>query len=114
LQLEERALTPQLDILRGNMLISGILKNKPYWEDVLKEMSNLLPPEIYLTFFEAEGDGVRLSGNIIKSDENAQAVLSRFMLTLEEGIFDNVSLVTTQKEPGNPNITEFEIICKVD
>ena len=114
LRLEQRTLEPQLNKLRGKILISGILKNKPYWEDTLKEISNLIPPEIYLTYLKAEDSVVCLKGDILRGDDDTQAVLSRFMLALEEGIFQNVSLVTTQKKPGDANIAEFEIICTVE
>lgn len=114
LKLEQRTLQPQLNQLRGKILIGGILKDKPYWGDVLKEISHLIPPEIYLTYLRTENDTVRLKGDILRGDEGPQAVLSRFMLTLEEGIFQDVSLVTTQKKTGSVNIAEFEITCMVE
>lgn len=114
LKLEQRTLQPQLDALRKKISISGILKDKPYWEDALKEMSHLVPAEIYLTYLKAEGNTLRLKGDILNSDEGAQAVLSGFMLALEEGIFENVSLVTTQKRPENTSISTFEITCGIE
>ncbi len=114
LKLEQRTLQPQFDALRKKISISGILKDKPYWEDVLKEMSHLVPAEVYLTYLKAEGNTLRLRGNILNSDEGAQAVLSGFMVALEEGIFENVSLVTTQKRPENTSISTFEITCGIE
>ena len=114
LKLEQRTLEPQLNILRENISIGGISKDQPYWEDALKEISNLIPPEIYFTYLKAEDNMVRFKGDILNSDEGAQVVLSRFMLTLEEGLFENVSLVTTQRKPGNTNIAEFEIISTAE
>ena len=114
LELEQRTLQPQLDELRKKISINGILKDKPYWEDVLKEISHLVPAEVYLTYLKAEGNTLRLKGDILNSDEGAQAVLSGFMLALEEGIFENVSLVTTQKRPENTSISTFEITCGIE
>ena len=114
LKLEQMALGPQLETLRAHILTGGVLKDNPYWEDVLKEISHLIPMEVYLTDLSAEGDMVHFKGNILRSDEGAQAVLSRFMMALEEGIFQNVSLVTTQNKPGGANVAEFEITCTVE
>jgi len=116
LQLEQRTLAPQLEKLRANMLIGGILKDEPYWEDVLKELSAVVPPEMYLTDFSMSDNQIRLMGDIISGDgiDNAQSILSRFMLTLEEGMFRDVSLVTTQKKQANANISNFEITCKIE
>jgi len=114
LQLEQRTLTPQLKELKSNILMAGILKDKPYWEDVLKEISNLIPPEIYLTYLRTDENAVTLKGDISGGAHSTQSVLSHFMLKLEEGIFENVSLVTTQTKPGDPNTAEFEITCGVE
>ncbi len=116
LQLEQRTMAPQLKKLRANMVIGGILKDKPYWEDVLKELSIVVPPEMYFTDFSMVNDQIRLIGDIVSGNgiDNAQPILSRFMLTLEEGIFRDVSLVTTQKKQTDANISTFEITCKID
>jgi len=114
LKLEERTLAPQLNDLRSKMSISSIFKNKPYWEDALKEISNVVPPEIYLTYLSADEDMMNIEGDILRVDQGSQEILSRFMMTLEEGIFENVSLIKTQKKPGNSAIDEFEITCTVE
>ncbi|HQP10029.1 MAG TPA: type IV pilus assembly protein PilM [Candidatus Omnitrophota bacterium] len=114
LRLEERTLAPRLKKLQTSILISGIFKDRPYWEDVLKELSHVVPPEIQMTYLRADDDMVHLKGNILPSGRDSQAVLSGFMLTLEEGIFQDVSLVQTQKQAGKENIAEFEITCKVE
>jgi len=113
-RLEERALTPQLEKLRADMVINDILKDEPYWEDVFKEISNVIPSRIYLTNMDMEEGVVRLEGDILQGDQDTQAVLSQFMLTLEEGIFQDVSLVTAQKREGPLNVSEFEITCRVE
>jgi type IV pilus assembly protein PilM len=114
LKLEQRIAAPQLDVLRADMVIGEILQDKPYWEDVFKEISHVIPPEIYLTNMKMENDVVHLEGDIHQGERGAQAVLSGFMLTLEEGIFRDVSLVTTQKKEDNPDVSEFQITCKVE
>jgi Tfp pilus assembly protein PilN len=114
LKLEQRIAAPQLDVLRADMVIGEILQDKPYWEDVFKEISHVIPPEIYLTNMKMENDVVHLEGDIHQGERGAQAVLSGFMLTLEDGIFRDVSLVTTQKKEDNPDVSEFQITCKVE
>lgn len=114
LKLEQRVMAPQLDALRTNMIIGDMLKDKPYWEDVLKEISHVIPPEIYLTSMTMENDIINLEGDIHQSERDAQAILSNFMLTLEDGIFRDVALVTTRKKADHLSASEFQITCKVD
>ena len=57
---------------------------------------------------------VILNGVIIQDDQSAQSSLSNFMITLEEGIFRNVNLVTAKKESEDSRVTEFEITAEVD
>jgi len=114
LKLEQRTVAPKLKQLRAGMMVSQIVKDKPYWEDVLKEIGNVMPAGIYLTYLGMSDDTIRLRGEIIQGGKDAQEVLSHFMLTLEKGIFQNVSLVTTQQKEDNAAVSEFEIICKVE
>jgi cell division ATPase FtsA len=114
LLLEKRSLVPQMGALRERILIGGIFKNQPYWEDVLKEIGHVIPPEIILVYLQAEDDVLHLKGEIRRADQNSQAVLSRFMMALEKGIFQNVNLVMTQKKSVSPDIVEFEVICTVE
>lgn len=113
-KLEYRSLAPQMEVLRAKMLTDKFLLNKPYWEDVLKEISNTIPGNIYLSNLSMENDLVNLKGIITQSGQAAEGALSNFMLTLEKGILKNVSLVTMRKRDKDSTASEFEIRCEVD
>jgi type IV pilus assembly protein PilM len=114
LRLEQRTAVAQLEAIRSAIWADRILMEHPYWEDVLKEISNTIGPGMYLTELNMKDDLVGLKGVIIEDDRRAQALLSDFMITLEEGIFRNVNLVTAQKESESSRVSEFEITTEID
>ena len=88
-----------------------VLIDEPHWEDVLKELSNVVPREIHLTDFKMEKGVIYIEGVVSSSD--GENILSQFIMSLEEGIFKNVKLVKTRDlkdKTGN----QFEIECWVD
>ena len=107
------SLKPQLEEARKQIQINRILVNEPYWGDVLKEVSNVVPPNIYLTKLKMDGGVVTLKGIIFAREEATEQTLSGLMLTLEKGIFKNVTLVTTRKGVEKEG-AEFELRCEID
>lgn len=114
LKLEQKSLVPQLETIRSKMVTNQILNIHPYWEDILREISNTIEPGMYLTELSMQDDIVNLKGIIFKSDQGEQAILSNFMITLEDGIFQRVSLVISKKEAENSTVSEFEITAEVE
>jgi len=114
LELEYRTLVPKLQDVQKKMLASQILKGRPYWEDVLKEISNVIPSNIYLTHLSMEDDIVNLKGVLSEGGQTAESSLSDFMLTLEKGIFKNVRLITIQQLGDDALRSNFEIECRID
>lgn len=117
LQTEHGRLLPSLKGFEEKALIGNIVGNKPHWEDVLKEISNIIPSHMYLTEIRQENDIVYLSGAIIKSTPQGQTdevLLSDFMLTLEKGILRNVTLVSTAKTEGSQATSVFEVKAEVE
>lgn len=113
-KVEYSSLAPQAQELYKKMLIARAFLNRPHWEDALKEISNIVPFNIYLTKLSMKNDILNLKGVIIQSSQTAEAALSNFMMALEKGIFKNVTLVTTSKRDENIATSEFEIKCEVD
>jgi Tfp pilus assembly protein PilN len=110
-QLELSSLQPQLRRAEAQRLASMAIAGEPHWADVFKELSNIVQPDIYLTELSMASRTIKMKG--IVDSEEAEALLSDFMLSLEKGIFKNVKLVTTKElmdEAGN----EFELKCWVD
>ncbi len=117
LQTEHGRLLPSLKGFEEKALIGNIVGNKPHWEDVLKEISNIVPSYMYLTEIRQESDIVYLSGAIVKNAPRGQTdeiLLSDFMLTLEKGILKNVTLVSTAKTEGPQATSVFEIKAEVE
>ena len=59
-------------------------------------------------------DVISLQGVIMRGNQETQAPLSDFMIALEEGIFRNVSLVSSKMETENALTSEFEITAEID
>jgi len=59
--------------------MSGILANEPYWEDVLRDLSNLIPDNIYLTNFSMQNNLINIKGIVIPSKDEVKLV-SDFVL----------------------------------
>jgi len=114
LTLEQKTLGPQVESMRLMLVADQILKGRPYWEDVLREISNVMQPKMYLTELSMDNDVVNFVGVINQGDQGAQAVLSSFMIKLEDGIFKDVSLVTSRRETEGKLTFEFEITTEVE
>lgn len=108
--LEESSLQPQLKLAETQSLANKALSGEPHWEDLLKELSNVVSENIYLTNLSMEEKVIRMNGIIVS--EEGEELLSGFILTLERGIFKNVKLVTTKDI--DKTSSEFEIKCWVD
>jgi len=113
-KLEQRSLVYQLQKFREKMLMGQVLQNKPYWEEVLKELSNIVPRHMHLVKLTMDQDIIKLEGVIVPKGQTVESTLSNFMLMLENGMFKNVSLVMTRKMSGNLSKSEFEIKCEIE
>lgn len=113
-KLEKRSLAPQMQKIEKRMLIEQVLKNHPFWEEVFKEISNVMPSNMHLTHLSMKENVLHLKGIIIQGGQTDEVTLPNFMLTLEQGLFKNVSLVTTKKIPGNLATSRFAIKCEVE
>jgi len=108
---ELSSLQHQLKKIEMQNLINKILVDKPYWGDVTKELSNIVPNHIYLTRLSMKKKVLRMEGIILSKEK--EKIISDFVSVLENGIFNNVKLVTIH-EMKNRNEDEFELTCFVD
>lgn len=104
-RLELSALKMHLEETRDRLLAQDILKHEPYWEDVLKEVSQVVPPYIYLKEIRMQRGLITIKG-MIHFSKKPQEALSNFIRTLEEGIFKNVRFIAIQEKQ---DINEFEL-----
>lgn len=110
-QYELSALQQQFGGLEDWKVMFEILKDAPYCEDILKEISNVIPLDMYLQELRMQGRVCFIKGIISSSVSNPEAVLSHFIQNLERGIFKNAASVTIQERAGIKEF-EFQIECK--
>ena len=110
-KIELSSLQPQLEEVEAQRLTNKMLVDEPYWQDIFKELSNIIPNDVYLTELDMEKKVIKMKGIIIS--EEGEELFSDFILTSEKGIFKNVKLVKIQdiKEKA---ANEFELKCWVD
>jgi type IV pilus assembly protein PilM len=112
-RMELSGLQPQLKLAETQILANDVLVNEPHWEDVFKEIGNVIPEDIHLTEINTREKSITMKGAVDSEEE--EVLLSNFILNLEKGIFHDVKLVRSEdKDVGKQSITEFEIKCWVD
>ncbi len=109
-KLEFSSLGNQLVLAETQHLANTRLANEPYWDDIFKELSNIIPDRIFLTQVNMSDQLISMRG--VVSSETRQQILSNFILILEEGIFKDVKLVTTKEISDDSNM--FELKCWID
>jgi len=114
LKLEQTTLVPQMASLRMMFVADQIQGSHPHWEDALREISNAMQPKMYLTKLSLNNDVIHFKGIITQRDQGAQGILSNFMITLENGIFKDVSLVASKRETEGKLSFEFQISAEVE
>ncbi|MFA5100905.1 MAG: PilN domain-containing protein, partial [Candidatus Omnitrophota bacterium] len=106
-RMELSSLQPQLKQIE----VESLLSDEPYWEDVFKELSNIIPADICLTELSMENHTMRMRG--IVTSKEAEESLSVFIRALGKGVFKNVKLVTS-KQIKERAVNGFELTCLVD
>lgn len=120
--LESKAVLPQLElasnyeryqdeILRRQSLINGILNNTPLWNEIFKELSNIVPKEIVLTEMRMENNTLVMKGEISGTGRDREEILSNYISALERGMFKHVSLLSAKIGEAEKGKAEFEIKC---
>lgn len=110
---EYQSLLSQFNEYQMKILMAGARQKSPHWQEVLKELSHAVADRIYLVELNAEDNKLSLKG-VIRGGEDAEVILSQFMLTLEKGLFKNVKLVTSKKREKETESSEFEIVCEAE
>lgn len=110
-KMELASLRSQLKEFDAQRFVSEVLRDEPYWEDLFRELSNIVPASIVLTELGFQDKIISIKG-IITSTET-ERLLTNFILTLEKGIFKNVKLIQTKELKGKI-ASEFELTCRVD
>jgi type IV pilus assembly protein PilM len=109
-KLELSSLQPQLKETEAWRAANMVLADEPHWEDVFRELSQVVPGAIHFTRLSLADGILKLEG--IVASEDGEHLLSDFILTLEKGIFRNVKLIKT-KDLKDKIGNEFELECRV-
>ena len=110
-RIEMLSLEPQMGEVEAQYLADEILLREPYWEDVFKELGNIVSNNTYITEFTMKDRTIRMRGVVASSEP--EELLSGFILGLEKGIFKDVRLIGTKEIRGKVG-NEFELECWVD
>ncbi len=110
-KMELSSLQPQLKKAEAQHLADKVLVDEPYWDDIFKELSNLIPRTVHLTNIKMENNVMVMKG--IAASEDSERILSDFIASLGKGIFKNVRLISS-KDLENQAGSEFELKCWVD
>lgn len=108
-KVELDSIGPQLEEALNKSVANRLLSQEPYWEDVFKEISNLIPEEICLREAIMEEGNFIMKGFVISQESSP---LTGFMQALEKGLFRNVNLVNI-RDMGQGEGMEFEISCRI-
>jgi hypothetical protein len=110
-KLELSSLQTQYKAAQARKIAETVLSNEPYWEDVFKELGSLIPDAVCIDNFRMENEAMIMKGHIESPD--GQQIITDFVITLENGLFDRVKLVQSRNLPDGTGI-EFELKCWVD
>ncbi len=110
-RLELAALSPQIKEAQARQVADMVLVNEPYWEDVFNELGSLVPKEIKIESLKIENKIIDMKG--VAASADGQQILGSFMLSLEEGLFNDVKLVESKNLADGSGV-EFEIKCWID
>jgi len=98
----------------GQPVIEEVFGN-PHWDQVFKELSNLMPAKMTLIELSMKDNMILLKGQIEKpADQKPEELLSGFMITLEQKMFKNVHLIESRVNAVNNEVTQFEIQSALD
>jgi len=101
---------PRLELAKVKNTLLAELAARPYWGDVFKEISNVIPEDIYLSHISKRGELITIKG--ISASKSAEKLISDFLMDLEKGIFEDVKLIVIKKM--HESARTFELTCRLE
>lgn len=111
--LEKEALAPELSRVTLALAAHERRNEEPPWEEILKELSQVVPKEIYLTGLSVEGKEMHLRGKARMLTREPDLVVADLLRVLDEGLFTRAHLSSCRQIEGSSE-KEFEIICSLN
>lgn len=109
-RLEQQAVAAQMAGIRVALAAHDRFASDPEWEKTLRWLSQIVPPEISLSEFHAEGRTVSLRGRIRHRSRPTEETLGEFMRLLGEGRMAQVALRSSRLVAAAAGTSEFEIV----
>ena len=109
-RIEEAAIRPEFIKAKAARAANDRLAQEVRWEDVFRELSQVVPREIYLTGLSFDGRQVLIRGRVRDLGRAPDSVLSEFLRELGKGSMTQVRLNTSRQLDYNRE-TEFEVGC---
>jgi len=92
-------------------LANMVLKDEPHWEDIFKEICNVIPDDIYFTGMDMRDKIITMTG-VVTADDGEQD-LSGFILNLRESMLKDGKLINIKTLDGRAGM-EFKIRCCIN
>jgi len=109
-RIEQAAIRPEFMEAKAVLAANDRLAQEVRWEDVFRELSQVVPREIYLTGLSFDGRQVLIRGRVRDLGRAPDSVLSEFLRELGKGSMTQVRLNTSRQLDYNRE-TEFEVGC---
>jgi len=110
-ELERTAMAAEMTQAQAALAAQERQRAEPRWEELFKNLSQILPRELYLTGLAVGEKRVALRGHARQFGRPSDQLLAEFLKVLEEGPFTQVHLTSTRQLEGPTAEAEFEIQC---
>lgn len=116
-RLELSALSPEMrqstQLHEQFMLLAQSTGKTASWDEVLKELSNIVRENMEITYLRGEGKEATLKGFLFEEESRAIEEISSFISNMQEGVFKDVKLVSQKKSLATAGAFEFELRAEV-
>lgn len=110
--LEQQAVASQMAQIQATLTAHDRVAGEPDWETALRWLSQVVPPEIFLMEFSADGLKVSLRGRVRRRSRPPDEVLGEFMRQLGGGRMTQVTLRSSRLIDA-AGTSEFEIAGEI-
>ncbi len=92
--------------------LNSFFVDAPYWEDVFRELSNVLPSGFHLETAAYQNGSLTMTGTY-SQEKGGKENLTQFLASLSKGIFKEGKLISAREVAKGSGTFRFEISCRV-
>ncbi len=112
-QLEFSSLQLSIGEMEKQQSVIAVASQEPPWEEIFKELSNVVPEGIVLTELQVDPANKKIHIQGLIKAKAREEILSGFIREMETGIFRNVKLIKVRVQ-SDQDESRFELECWVD